>query len=54
MHDGIVVIWSPVKGRIAFDMPAIREAAEKLGLNIQQFETVGDPTDRLVITDNTK
>jgi len=50
-HDGIVVIWSPVKGRIAFDMPAIREAAEKLGLNIQQFETVGDPTDRLVITD---
>jgi len=50
-HDGIVIVWSPVKGRISFDMPGIRAAAEKLGLNIQEYETVGDPTDRLVITD---
>jgi hypothetical protein len=48
--DGVSVIWSPVKGRPSFDMPALREAAAKLGLNVQKFETVGDPTDRLTIT----
>jgi CRISPR/Cas system-associated exonuclease Cas4 (RecB family) len=52
-HDGIVVVWSPVKGRISFDMPALRAAAAKLGLDIQHFETVGQPTDRLVITEKT-
>jgi CRISPR/Cas system-associated exonuclease Cas4 (RecB family) len=53
-HDGVMVIWSPVKGRISFDMPALRAAAAKLGLNVQNFETVGDPTDRLTITDRSK
>lgn len=48
--DGIRIIWSPVKGRPSYDMPRLREAAAKLGLNIQDYETVGDPTDRLVIT----
>jgi hypothetical protein len=47
--DGVAVVWSPVKGRLSFDMPAIREAAEKLGLNLAQYETAGEPTDRLVI-----
>jgi hypothetical protein len=51
-HDGIVVVWSPVKGRIAFDMVALRDAAQRLGLDVQQFETVGQPTDRLVITES--
>lgn len=50
-HDGINIVWSPVKGRIAFDMVGIRAAAAKLGLDVQQFETVGDPTDRLTITE---
>ena len=49
-HDGITVVWSPVKGRPSFDMPALRAAAAKLGLDIQTFETVGQPTDRLTIT----
>jgi molybdopterin-biosynthesis enzyme MoeA-like protein len=31
-------------------MPALKSAAEKIGLDVQQFETVGDPTDRLTVT----
>jgi hypothetical protein len=48
--DGVAITWSPVKGRPAYDMQGIREAAEKAGVNISQFETVGDSTDRLTIT----
>ena len=48
--NGASVVWSPVKGRPSFDMPAIREAAEKADIDLSQFETVGDPTDRLTIT----
>jgi hypothetical protein len=48
--NGVTVTWSPVKGRPAFNMPAIREAAAKAGIDLAQHETVGDPTDRLVIT----
>jgi hypothetical protein len=47
--DGVSVVWSPVKGRLSFDNQAIREAAEKLGLDLAEYETVGEPTDRLVI-----
>lgn len=47
--DGISVTWSAVKGRVSFDSKAIREAAEAAGIDISQFETVGEPTDRLVI-----
>jgi hypothetical protein len=46
---GVSIVWSPVKGRPSLDMPALKDAATKLGLDIQQFETVGDPTDRLLI-----
>jgi hypothetical protein len=55
-HGGISIVWSPVKGRPAFDMPQLKAAATKLGLDIQQFETVGQPTDRLTVTirDTTK
>ena len=38
-----------VKGRPSYDMPAIREAAKDAGIDISQFETVGDPIDRLRI-----
>jgi hypothetical protein len=47
--DGITVTWSPVKGRPSFDMAGIRDAAAKAGINLSEFETVGDPTDRLTI-----
>jgi hypothetical protein len=47
---GVTVTWSSVKGRPSFDMKAIREAAARAGVDIAQHETVGEPTDRLVIT----
>jgi hypothetical protein len=47
--DDITVVWSPVKGRPSYDMKAIREAAAKAGVDLAEYETVGDPTDRLVI-----
>ena len=47
--DGVSVVWSPVKGRPSYDMKGIREAAEKAGLDLAEYETVGEPTDRLVI-----
>jgi hypothetical protein len=49
-HDGITIVWSPVKGRPSFDMPALKTAAAEFGFDIQQFETVGQPTDRLTVT----
>jgi hypothetical protein len=47
--DGVAVTWSPVKGRQSFDNKGIREAAIAAGVDLAQFEQVGDPTDRLVI-----
>jgi hypothetical protein len=51
-HEGIRIVWSPVVGRPAIDMPKLKEAAAKVGLDIQQFERVGEPSDRLIITTN--
>jgi len=47
--DGTTVTWSYVKGRTAYDMQAIRDACAAAGIDITQFETVGDPSDRLTI-----
>jgi hypothetical protein len=47
--DGVAVTWGAVKGRQSFDMKGIREAAAAAGIDLAQFETVGDPTDRLTI-----
>jgi hypothetical protein len=47
--DGVAVTWSAVKGRPSYDMPAIRAAAAAVGIDLGQFETTGDPSDRLVI-----
>jgi hypothetical protein len=44
------LIWSTVKGRPSFDMPGIRAAAAAAGIDIQRFETVGDPSDRLAVS----
>jgi hypothetical protein len=47
--DDVSVTWSAVKGRQSFDNKAIRDAAAAAGVDVAQFETVGEPTDRLVI-----
>jgi hypothetical protein len=47
--DGVSVLWSPVKGRPAYDMPKVRAACATAGIDLMQFETVGLPTDRLVV-----
>lgn len=46
----ISVTWSAVKARQAWNNVAIREAATAAGIDVEQFSTVGDPTDRLLIT----
>jgi len=48
--DGVSITWSPVKGRPSYDMQGIREAAQKAGVSLDEFVTVGEPTDRLTIT----
>jgi hypothetical protein len=45
-----VVTWSAVKGRPSWDNKAVREAAAAAGVDVGQFSTVGEPTDRLQIT----
>jgi len=47
--DGVSVTWSPVKGRPSLDMKGIREAAAAAGIDLAEYETAGEPTDRLVI-----
>jgi hypothetical protein len=49
VSGGVTVNWSPVKGRFAYDMKAIREAAAAAGIDLTQFETTGEPSDRLTI-----
>lgn len=44
-----VVVWSAQKGRQSYDNKAIKEAAMQLGLDIEQYSTVGEPTDRMQI-----
>ena len=41
--------WSSVKGKPAFDVPRIREAAAAAGVDLKQFEIVGETSDRLEI-----
>jgi hypothetical protein len=47
--DGVTVTWSAVKGRPSYDDKRIREAAVEAGVDLAQYETAGEPTDRLVI-----
>jgi len=44
-----VVTWSSVKGRSGYDNKAIKDAAIAAGVDIEQFKTQGEATDRLVI-----
>jgi len=45
-----VLQWSSVKGRTGFDNKAIQKAAVEAGVDLDQFKTTGEATDRLVIT----
>lgn len=45
-----VLEWSRVKGRSGFDNKAIQKAAVEAGVDLGQFKTQGEPSDRLVIT----
>ena len=49
VDNGISVTWSAVKGRPSFDEKGIREAAAEAGINLAEYETVGESSDRLVI-----
>jgi hypothetical protein len=45
--DDFSITWAPVKGRQSFDMKALKAAAIAAGVDITQFETIGESTDRL-------
>jgi hypothetical protein len=45
--DDFSIVWSPVKGRQSFDVKALKAAAIAAGVDVNQFETIGEPTDRL-------
>lgn len=44
-----VVSWSSQRGRVSYDYTKLREAAKEAGVEIEQFSTVGEPTDRLSV-----
>lgn len=44
-----VVLWSAVKARLSYDYTKLRQAAADAGINVDQYSTVGEPTDRLQI-----
>jgi hypothetical protein len=44
-----VLSWSEVKGRQSYDNKAIKQAAIDAGIDVEQFSTVGEKTDRLLI-----
>lgn len=44
-----VVTWSSVKGRQSWDNTAIKQKLAEMSVDIEQFSTVGEPTDRLQI-----
>lgn len=45
-----VVSWTSQKGRVSYDYTALKEAAIKAGVDVEKFSTVGEPTDRLMVT----
>jgi hypothetical protein len=47
--DDFSIVWSPVKGRQSFDVKALKTAAIAAGVDVTQFETIGEPTDRLEV-----
>jgi hypothetical protein len=47
--EGVSVTWSALKGRPSWNWPALRAAAQEVGLDLAPFEKTGDPSDRLDI-----
>jgi hypothetical protein len=47
--DDFSVTWVPVKGRQGFDVKAPSAAAAAAGVDVSEFESISDPTDRLDI-----
>ena len=47
--DDFSVTWVPVKGRQGFDVKALSAAAATAGVDVNKFETIGNPSDRLDI-----
>jgi hypothetical protein len=45
----IEVVWSAVVGRPSYDWPGIRAAARAVGLDLEKYTRVGEPTDRLTV-----
>jgi hypothetical protein len=45
-----IVSWSPVKGRTSIDNAALKARCAEMGIDLSEFETVGEPTDMLRIT----
>lgn len=55
IDDGAIsVTWSSVKGRPSYNIPELKKSALAAGIDLREFETVGDPTDRLLITVKSK
>jgi hypothetical protein len=48
--NGVSVSWNQVKGREKLDTAGLREAAIGCGIDVQQFVSTSDPTDRLTVT----
>ena len=48
--NGVSVSWAQVKGRETTDVKGLREAAENAGIDLDQYTSVADPSDRLTVT----
>jgi CRISPR/Cas system-associated exonuclease Cas4 (RecB family) len=48
--NGVSVSWTQVKGRETTDVKGLREAAENAGIDLDQYTSVADPSDRLTVT----
>ena len=48
--NGVSVSWTEVKGRETTDVKGLREAAENAGIDLDQYTSVADPSDRLTVT----
>jgi hypothetical protein len=48
--NGVSVSWTQIKGRENTDVKGLREAAENAGIDLDQYTSVADPSDRLTVT----
>jgi hypothetical protein len=47
--DDFSITWAPMRGRPSLNVKALKAAAIAAGVDVAQFETVGEPSDRLDI-----